>query len=134
MIYNTTHTHSDLRRMKDGVELTRDSGKYRFKKEGTKHSLIINEATKEDIGTYYVYTSGGQSKAELDVEGTGGFLGPGLKLNNMNSGPRIEPCGSPWCIFKLQSKANDLNRTQTRPLLSPVFQTSSWRSCRASPT
>lgn len=56
-------------RMKDGVELSRD-GKYRFKKDGTKHWLIINEATTEDIGTYYVYTSGGESKGELDVEGT----------------------------------------------------------------
>lgn len=55
--------------MKDGVELSRD-GKYRFKKDGTKHWLIINEATTEDIGTYYVYTSGGESKGELEVEGT----------------------------------------------------------------
>ncbi|XP_047017644.1 myosin binding protein Ca isoform X2 [Ictalurus punctatus] len=53
--------------MKDGVELSRD-GKYRIKKEGKKHWLTINEATKEDIGTYYVYTSGGQSKGELEVE------------------------------------------------------------------
>ncbi|XP_066497735.1 myosin binding protein Ca [Hoplias malabaricus] len=53
--------------MKDGVELSRD-GKYRFKKDGTKHWLIINEASKEDIGTYYVYTSGGESKGELEVE------------------------------------------------------------------
>lgn len=51
------------------MELSRD-GKYRFKKDGTKHWLIINEATAEDIGTYYVYTSGGESKGELDVEGT----------------------------------------------------------------
>lgn len=56
-------------RMKDGVELSRD-GKYRFKKDGTKHWLIINEATTEDIGTYHVFTSGGESKGELDVEGT----------------------------------------------------------------
>lgn len=56
-------------RMKDGVELSRD-GKYRFKKDGRKHWLIINEATTEDIGTYHVYTSGGESKGELDVEGT----------------------------------------------------------------
>lgn len=56
-------------RMKDGVELSRD-GKYRFKKDGTKHWLIINEATTEDIGTYYVFTSGGESKGELEVEGT----------------------------------------------------------------
>ncbi len=51
------------------MELSRD-GKYRFKKDGRKHCLIINEATTEDIGTYYVYTSGGESKGELDVEGT----------------------------------------------------------------
>lgn len=56
-------------RMKDGVELSRD-GKYRFKKDGTKHWLIISEATTEDIGTYHVFTSGGESKGELEVEGT----------------------------------------------------------------
>ncbi|KAL6476525.1 hypothetical protein MHYP_G00150240 [Metynnis hypsauchen] len=53
--------------MKDGVELSRD-GKYRFKKDGKKHWLIINEASKEDIGTFCVCTNGGQSKAELEVE------------------------------------------------------------------
>ncbi|MCJ8738990.1 hypothetical protein PDJAM_G00041840 [Pangasius djambal] len=53
--------------MKDGVELSRD-GKYRIKKEGKKHWLIISEASKEDMGTYYVYTSGGESKGELEVE------------------------------------------------------------------
>uniref|UniRef100_A0A8C1I3V4 Myosin binding protein Ca n=1 Tax=Cyprinus carpio carpio TaxID=630221 RepID=A0A8C1I3V4_CYPCA len=58
---------ANVKWMKDGVELSRD-GKYRFKKDGTKHWLIINEATTEDIGTYYVYTSGGESKGELDVE------------------------------------------------------------------
>uniref|UniRef100_A0A8C1QYI4 Myosin binding protein C, fast type a n=1 Tax=Cyprinus carpio TaxID=7962 RepID=A0A8C1QYI4_CYPCA len=58
---------ANVKWMKDGVELSRD-GKYRFKKDGTKHWLIINEATTEDIGTYYVYTSGGESKAELEVE------------------------------------------------------------------
>lgn len=31
--------------------------------------LIINEATKEDIGMYYAVTNGGESKAELDVAG-----------------------------------------------------------------
>uniref|UniRef100_A0AAX7TGI3 Myosin binding protein C, fast type a n=1 Tax=Astatotilapia calliptera TaxID=8154 RepID=A0AAX7TGI3_ASTCA len=56
--------------MKDGVELNRDTAgsKYRLKKDGKRHILIINEATKEDIGTYYVYTNGGESKAELEVE------------------------------------------------------------------
>ncbi|XP_024127554.1 myosin binding protein Ca isoform X3 [Oryzias melastigma] len=56
--------------MKDGDELNRDTAgsKYRFKKDGKKHILIINEATREDIGTYYAFTSGGESKAELEVE------------------------------------------------------------------
>ncbi|XP_059926587.1 myosin-binding protein C, cardiac-type [Gadus macrocephalus] len=54
---------------KDGVELTRDeSFKYRFKKDGLKHILIINEATKEDCGHYRVKTNGGESVAELMVQ------------------------------------------------------------------
>lgn len=59
-----------LCREKDGVELTRDeSFKYRFKKDGRKHVLIINEATKEDCGHYTVKTNGGESMAELMVSG-----------------------------------------------------------------
>ncbi|XP_053282318.1 myosin-binding protein C, cardiac-type [Pleuronectes platessa] len=54
---------------KDGVELTRDeSFKYRFKKDGCKHVLIINEATKEDCGHYKVKTNGDESMAELLVQ------------------------------------------------------------------
>ncbi|XP_076011623.1 myosin-binding protein C, cardiac-type [Genypterus blacodes] len=54
---------------KDGVELTRDeSFKYRFKKDGCKHVLIINEATKEDCGHYKVKSNGGESVAELMVQ------------------------------------------------------------------
>ncbi|XP_042583613.1 myosin-binding protein C, cardiac-type-like isoform X9 [Cyprinus carpio] len=54
---------------KDGVELTRDeSFKYRFKKDGCKHVLIINDVTKEDCGHYRVKTNGGQSFAELMVQ------------------------------------------------------------------
>ncbi|XP_015240505.1 PREDICTED: myosin-binding protein C, cardiac-type isoform X4 [Cyprinodon variegatus] len=54
---------------KDGVELTRDESlKYRFKKDGCKHVLIINEATKEDGGHYKVKTNGGESVAELLVQ------------------------------------------------------------------
>uniref|UniRef100_A0A7N8XI13 Myosin binding protein C3 n=1 Tax=Mastacembelus armatus TaxID=205130 RepID=A0A7N8XI13_9TELE len=55
---------------KDGVELTRDeSFKYRFKKDGCKHVLIINEATKDDCGHYKVKTNGGESMAEVLVQG-----------------------------------------------------------------
>ncbi|XP_068583971.1 myosin binding protein Ca [Cebidichthys violaceus] len=56
--------------MKDGVELNKETAgsKYRFKKDGKRHILIINEATKEDIGMYYAFTNGGESKAGLEVE------------------------------------------------------------------
>ncbi|XP_034075961.1 myosin binding protein Ca [Gymnodraco acuticeps] len=61
---------ANVKWMKDGVELNRETAgsKYRFKKDGKKHTLVINEATKEDIGMYYVFTNGGESKAELEVE------------------------------------------------------------------
>uniref|UniRef100_A0A670ZMS5 Myosin binding protein C2 n=1 Tax=Pseudonaja textilis TaxID=8673 RepID=A0A670ZMS5_PSETE len=54
---------------KDGVELTREETfKYRIRKDGKKHMLIINEATKEDAGRYQIVTNGGQSEAYLAVE------------------------------------------------------------------
>ncbi|KAM9345858.1 myosin binding protein Ca [Symphorus nematophorus] len=61
---------ANVKWMKDGVELNRETAgsKYRFKKDGKRHILIINEATKEDIGMYHVFTNGGESKAELEVE------------------------------------------------------------------
>uniref|UniRef100_A0A2K5SCJ3 Myosin-binding protein C, cardiac-type n=1 Tax=Cebus imitator TaxID=2715852 RepID=A0A2K5SCJ3_CEBIM len=55
--------------LKDGVELTREETfKYRFKKDGRRHHLIINEATLEDAGHYALRTSGGQALAELIVQ------------------------------------------------------------------
>ncbi|XP_040181721.1 myosin-binding protein C, fast-type isoform X2 [Rana temporaria] len=55
--------------MKDGVELTREETfKYRFKKDGKKHILIINESTIEDSGRYQVMTNGGKCEADLIVE------------------------------------------------------------------
>ncbi|XP_053114539.1 myosin-binding protein C, cardiac-type [Hemicordylus capensis] len=54
---------------KDGMELTREEAfKYRFKNDGKKHYLIINESTKEDNGHYKVKTNGGESVAELIVQ------------------------------------------------------------------
>ncbi|XP_066463893.1 myosin-binding protein C, fast-type-like isoform X2 [Eleutherodactylus coqui] len=55
--------------MKDGVELTREETfKYRFKKDGKKHILIINDSTQEDTGRYKVMTNGGMCEADLIVE------------------------------------------------------------------
>ncbi|XP_074387748.1 myosin-binding protein C, fast-type [Zonotrichia albicollis] len=54
---------------KDGVELTREETfKYRFKKDGKKHFLILNEATMEDTGRYRILTNGGEAEAEVIVE------------------------------------------------------------------
>ncbi|XP_041053921.1 myosin-binding protein C, cardiac-type isoform X2 [Carcharodon carcharias] len=54
---------------RNGEELKREETfKYRFKKDGKKHTLFINEATKEDAGHYTAKTNGGQSVAELLVQ------------------------------------------------------------------
>ncbi|GAA6072276.1 myosin binding protein Cb isoform X1, partial [Tachysurus ichikawai] len=51
-------------------ELSRDDSRhYRFKKDGKRHTLIIQEATLEDTGMYHAYTTGGHTKGELIVEG-----------------------------------------------------------------
>ncbi|KAL7992334.1 hypothetical protein Chor_016590 [Crotalus horridus] len=51
------------------IELTREEAfKYRFKKDGKRHHLIINESTKEDNGHYKIKTNGGESVAELIVQ------------------------------------------------------------------
>ncbi|KAK2499798.1 hypothetical protein MC885_015432 [Smutsia gigantea] len=55
--------------LKDGVELTREETfKYRFKKDGQRHHLIINEAALEDAGHYALCASGGRTLAELIVQ------------------------------------------------------------------
>ncbi|CAJ1076363.1 myosin binding protein Ca [Xyrichtys novacula] len=61
---------ANVKWMKDGVELTRETAgsKYRFKKDGKRHILIINEASKEDSGMFQAFTNGGESQAELEVE------------------------------------------------------------------
>ncbi|XP_054623563.1 myosin binding protein Cb isoform X2 [Dunckerocampus dactyliophorus] len=45
-----------------------NSTKYRFKKDGKKHTFIILEATLDDIGMYHAWTNGGHTKGELEVE------------------------------------------------------------------
>uniref|UniRef100_A0A8C7XGT9 Myosin-binding protein C, fast-type n=1 Tax=Oryzias sinensis TaxID=183150 RepID=A0A8C7XGT9_9TELE len=46
----------------------KESSKYRFKKDGKKHTFIILEATLDDIGMYHAWTNGGHTKGELEVE------------------------------------------------------------------
>ncbi|XP_076008440.1 myosin-binding protein C, fast-type-like [Genypterus blacodes] len=54
----------------EDIELHKDaqSSKYRFKKDGRKHTMIIQEAMLEDIGMYHAWTNGGHTKGELEVE------------------------------------------------------------------
>ncbi|XP_068161149.1 myosin binding protein Cb isoform X1 [Antennarius striatus] len=54
----------------EDIELHKDmeTTKYRFKKDGKKHTLIILEATLDDIGMYHAWTNGGHTKGELEVE------------------------------------------------------------------
>ncbi|XP_055519396.1 myosin binding protein Ca [Leucoraja erinacea] len=54
---------------KNGVDLTRDEAlRFRIKKDGKKHFLIINEVIKGDAGRYKIKTNGGESEADLIVE------------------------------------------------------------------
>lgn len=70
----STYVHfPSLFRFFEDEELHRDKEtKYRFKKDGKKHTLVIQEASLEDIGMYHAWTNGGHTKGELEVEGTTG--------------------------------------------------------------
>ncbi|KAJ7399107.1 Myosin-binding protein C, slow-type [Pitangus sulphuratus] len=60
---------ANVKWFRNGVELTNDpKSRYRFKVEGKKHTLIIEEAAKNDTATYSVMTTGGQSEAKLAVD------------------------------------------------------------------
>ncbi|XP_055006385.1 myosin binding protein Cb [Boleophthalmus pectinirostris] len=53
----------------EDIELHKDkNSRFRFKKDGKKHTLIIPEATLDDIGMYHAWTNGGHTKGELEVE------------------------------------------------------------------
>ncbi|XP_030196242.1 myosin-binding protein C, fast-type isoform X2 [Gadus morhua] len=54
----------------EDIEIFKDTNpaKYRIKKDGRKHMLIILEAGLEDIGMYHCWTNGGHTKGELEVE------------------------------------------------------------------
>ncbi|XP_010183252.1 PREDICTED: myosin-binding protein C, slow-type [Mesitornis unicolor] len=60
---------ANVKWFKNGVELPNDpKSRYRIKVEGKKHTLIIEEAAKNDNATYSVMTTGGQSEAKLSVD------------------------------------------------------------------
>ncbi|XP_051544620.1 myosin-binding protein C, slow-type isoform X3 [Myxocyprinus asiaticus] len=58
-----------VRWMKNGVEVpTGVRSRYRVKSEGTKHWLIIEDASKDDTGTYSLMATGGTSQAHVQVD------------------------------------------------------------------
>uniref|UniRef100_A0A3P9QI21 Myosin-binding protein C, slow-type n=1 Tax=Poecilia reticulata TaxID=8081 RepID=A0A3P9QI21_POERE len=60
---------AQVKRMKNGVEVpTGVRSRYRVKCEGNKHYLVIDDASKEDTGTYSVMASGGTSEAHVQVD------------------------------------------------------------------
>uniref|UniRef100_A0A8C3TU05 Myosin-binding protein C, slow-type n=1 Tax=Catharus ustulatus TaxID=91951 RepID=A0A8C3TU05_CATUS len=60
---------ANVKWFRNGVELTNDpKSRYRIKVEGKKHTLVIEEAAKNDTATYSVMTTGGQSEAKLAVD------------------------------------------------------------------
>uniref|UniRef100_A0A673KKW7 Myosin-binding protein C, slow-type n=1 Tax=Sinocyclocheilus rhinocerous TaxID=307959 RepID=A0A673KKW7_9TELE len=79
--------------MKNGVEVpTGVRSRYRVKSEGTKHWLIIDDATKDDTGTYSLMATGGTTEAHvqvdlkplkilMDLQSVTVLLGQPLKLN-----------------------------------------------------
>ncbi|KAL7371038.1 hypothetical protein ABVT39_017021 [Epinephelus coioides] len=55
--------------MKNGVEVpTGVRSRYRVKCEGTKHFLVIDDASREDTGTYSIMATGGTSEAHVQVD------------------------------------------------------------------
>uniref|UniRef100_A0A4W4GQG6 Myosin-binding protein C, slow-type n=1 Tax=Electrophorus electricus TaxID=8005 RepID=A0A4W4GQG6_ELEEL len=75
--------------MKNGVEVpTGVRSRYRVKAEGTKHWLIIDDAMKEDTGTYSIMATGGTSESHVqplkilqDLQDMKILLGKPLKLH-----------------------------------------------------
>jgi len=57
--------------MKNGVEVpTGVRSRYRVKCEGLKHFLVINDASREDTGSYSIMATGGTSEAHVQVDRT----------------------------------------------------------------
>ncbi|CAN9508418.1 unnamed protein product [Ophioblennius macclurei] len=55
--------------MKNGVEVpTGVRSRYRVKAEGTKHFLVIDDASRDDTGTYSLMASGGTTEAHVQVD------------------------------------------------------------------
>ncbi|XP_029681534.1 myosin-binding protein C, slow-type isoform X5 [Takifugu rubripes] len=60
---------AQIKWMKNGIEVpTGVRSRYRVKAEGTKHFLVIDDASREDTGTYSVMATGGTSEAHIQVD------------------------------------------------------------------
>ncbi|XP_063073738.1 myosin-binding protein C, slow-type isoform X3 [Engraulis encrasicolus] len=64
-----TEEGAKVKWMKNGVEVpTGVRSRYRVKTEGTKHWLIIDDASRDDTGTYSLMATGGTTEAHVQVD------------------------------------------------------------------
>ncbi|XP_028306010.1 myosin-binding protein C, slow-type isoform X9 [Gouania willdenowi] len=64
-----TEEGAQVKWMKNGVEVpTGVRSRYRVKSEGTKHYLVIDDASREDSGTYSLMATGGTTEAHVQVD------------------------------------------------------------------
>ncbi|XP_077401629.1 myosin-binding protein C, slow-type isoform X3 [Vanacampus margaritifer] len=64
-----TEEGAQVKWMKNGVEIpTGVRSRYRVKCEGTKHYLVIDDASLEDTGTYSIMATGGTSECHVQVD------------------------------------------------------------------
>ncbi|MGH0137613.1 UNVERIFIED_CONTAM: hypothetical protein FKN15_020297 [Acipenser sinensis] len=60
---------ANVKWFKNGVEIPREiRSRFRFKSDGMKHTLVIEDAKKEDTAVYSAMTTGGKSEAHVQVD------------------------------------------------------------------
>ncbi|XP_058882997.1 myosin-binding protein C, slow-type-like isoform X8 [Acipenser ruthenus] len=60
---------ANVKWFKNGVEIPREiRSRFRFKSDGMKHTLVIEDAMKEDTAVYSAMTTGGKSEAHVQVD------------------------------------------------------------------
>ncbi|MGH0116507.1 UNVERIFIED_CONTAM: hypothetical protein FKN15_009640, partial [Acipenser sinensis] len=60
---------ANVKWFKNGVEIPREiRSRFRFKSDGMKHTLVIEDAMKEDTAVYSAMSTGGKSEAHVQVD------------------------------------------------------------------
>lgn len=73
--------------------------RYRVKSEGTKHWLIIDDAMKEDTGTYSAMATGGTSEARVQVDCEHNLVLLLQRQQRLRNNKKPQTCSSLLCLF-----------------------------------